>query len=198
MAPDGNVEWLLSIESNRISSHCLRYNGWPEVWSKQQRFIKAAFNHIGLVPVALSSAGMKWIDQFLHTGTVEEYRADDLLRKKSPYLHERAFSSGPRWHCHTGWFDAQLTKDYEVLNQLNVNSGLVNVRGNQRLAVTIDHTTQLRAETTEQLSAFAPGGKEPLTALSGLMETLHRANKDVLRNLLTDVALDRVGLQMEI
>ena len=141
---------------------------------------------------------MRWTDQFIYEGEDATYNVHELLDPESAYLHPRAFNSGNRWHCHTGWFDGDTTSDREVLNQVNLDAGPVNIQGAIRTAVTIGHTQMLRVtQTLDELAAFVPGNPSGLEALSALMEALHDGNKRLLKNLLTEPMCARIGLGTE-
>lgn len=143
----------------------------------------------------MTSFGVKWLDQFIYEGIEDQYSADDLFDRRSNHIAPFAFGSGSRWHCHNGWFDGPVPGGFEVLNQLNVNSGQINLGGHLRTAVTIEHNQAIRADQrVDQLANLLPTSDEGFDALSGLMEILHSGNKQVLTGLLTASMCERIGL----
>lgn len=195
----GNRDWLINITPESISIHCTVYTKWEDIWPVQEKYISAIFSKLTSSKSFLAALGMRWIDQFIHEGSAEEYRAEELLRHNSQLLTELAFQSGTRWHCHTGWFHSVSGPgvDAEVLNQLNVDSGQINQGGHLRTAVTINHTQQLRADAPiDKLAKFLPTSGAGRATLSALMETLHDGNKQVLGDLLNDSSCKRIGLRV--
>lgn len=198
LQPNGAPDMLISIDMNSIGIFCHNYSTWEDVWPKQRRYIDKIFAKLTVFSPFLTGIGMKWTDQFLYDGPEKEYDSRDLFKENSKCLNPLSFSSGQRWHCHTGWFDGEIAPGYEVLNQLNVDAGLINLQGNMRIAATIDHNQVMRAgQTVDQLSAFAPGGASTSGSLPALMEALHDGNKRVLRDLLTESALEMIALRPE-
>lgn len=197
IAPDGSMEWWLVVDLNSIHVHSLKYSRWSEIAPVFMRVIESISKRMSRVPTPMVAVGMKWVDQFIFRGPAVEYDARNLLRGDSKHLNTGSFEAGPRWHCHTGWFDDSAVSGFGALNQLNIDSGFFPIDGSQQLTVTVDHTLQLRAEHPTHLVAFAPSTHDSLAALSGLMENLHRANKQTLAALLNDAILERIDLQPE-
>jgi len=116
-----------------------------------------------------------------------------LFRTESGRLHPRAFKSGSRWHCHTGWFEQGATGE-DILNQLNIDSGRHILDGAQVIIVSIDHTQILRATKPNQLAAYGSGSSQELEKL---VQHFHADNKNVLASLLTKTMNTRINLVAE-
>lgn len=194
--PDGTINKNILIGQDSLMLSCLKYSAWSDIWPEQKNYIAKIFAKIVGTPSFLTGIGMRWIDQFIYEGDLASYDAAALLDASSPYLHSRAFRSGSRWHCHTGWFDAETYPSREVLNQVNLDAGPLNVAGEMRTAVTVTHTQILRVtQLPDELAAFMPHKGAGLDTLSGLMDALHDGNKRILRDLLTDSVCERIGLR---
>ena len=201
--PDGNLEWLLRFTSSMISIHCLNYSRWLSVWPNIDQFMGRMFAAIEDVPVIVA-AGLKCIDQFKFAGHPEDYSARNLFSDKSKLLHARAFSSGVRWHCHTGWFVSD--DDFgEILSQLNVNIGEsvseplgIALSGPpavvREIIVSIDHTLTCRSVSGFAHALVDPTGNATRGAFSG---RLHDINKGVLADLLTDAMAKQIQLNAQ-
>jgi uncharacterized protein (TIGR04255 family) len=194
----GAPDTMISIDKENISLICHNYSRWDKIWPKQSLYIDKIFAKLHSSQSYLTGIGMKWTDQFIYEGSDTNYDAKLLLNERSECLHSRAFKSGPRWHCHSGWFDKGISDSPEVLNQLNIDAGLVNIEGSMRIAITIDHAQLVRAtHSVDALATFSPQSQAGAHALSGLMQTLHDGNKRILRDLLNDSSLKAIGMGAE-
>lgn len=201
VAPNAMPLWMMQVGPSAISVHCLDYTRWATVWPTCNKYLAHAFKALGAAPVDVSAVGLKVIDRFLYEGAVSAYDASKLFRRDSSVLHGRAFNSGARWHCHTGWFD-QLGRDSgfagrEVLNQLNCDSGMNLIEGQSRVVVTVDHTMMLRRGVEGGLAEFALPSEGTDTPLHKLMGILHNGNKRVLAEALTEQMAKTIALNAE-
>jgi uncharacterized protein (TIGR04255 family) len=191
--PNGDLDWLIRITPEAISIHCLSYTRWAEVWPRANGYLKAIFRRIGTAETSIASLGQKYIDRFNYAGDIDNYDARTLISASSPYINPKSLTVGPRWHCHTGWFDQPGSGAEAVLHQLNIDSAFNLVGGMQKVVVTIDNNLILTAATPDELSnmaKFAASDEE----LGKLMEALHIANKGILRDLLTVEMQERIKL----
>ncbi|MCJ2059824.1 TIGR04255 family protein [Methylobacterium sp. J-048] len=195
---DGTIETVINIQTTSVTITCNKYTRWDEIWPHQKSYISRILAKIHGTNSFLTGIGMRWVDQFVYDGDEPAYAAAELLRSGSAHLNPLAFSSGTRWHCHTGWFNGGTNPGRDVLNQLNVDAGQMNVAGEIRTAVAISHIQALRiAQRLDELASFNQASDPDHRALSGLMEALHDGNKRVLRELLTDSMIERIGLGAE-
>jgi uncharacterized protein (TIGR04255 family) len=190
---DGNPAWILNIGPAVISLHCLDYTRWEPVWKEIRFYIKEVFGAIGAAPVSLSSVGLKYIDRFIWTGHDQDYMADLLLRSESQYLNSGAFQSRQRWHCHVGWFQ-EAGEFGEILNQLNIDSGLNLSPDGTRIVVSIDHTQTTSGAQGGGLAQGALASENPDAPINKLMTFLHSENKRIIRDLLSLEASKRINL----
>ena len=201
IAPNGMPMWIMQVGPNAISVHCLDYSRWATVWPKCNKYLSHAFKSLGAVPVEVGAVGWKVVDRFLHIGEIATYDASQLFRRDSSVLHGRAFNSEARWHCHTGWFD-RLGADSgfdgrNVLNQLNIDSGMNLVEGKTQAIVTVDHTLMLRKASDGDLAVFASPAEGTDTPLHRLVGLFHKRNKRVLGELLTEQMAKSIALNVE-
>ncbi|MCJ2121030.1 TIGR04255 family protein [Methylobacterium sp. J-077] len=193
---DGTINQNILIGQESVALSCLKYSVWSDIWPEQKNHISKIFAKIVGTSSFLTGIGMRWVDQFIYDGDLSAYEASALLKTSSSYLHNSAFRSGSRWHCHTGWFDAGTYPGREVLNQVNLDAGLANVAGEMRTAVTVAHTQILRVtQLPDELATFMPHKGTGLDTLSGLMDALHDGNKRILDDLLIDSMSERIGLR---
>ena len=191
--PDGTPAWIVNIAAPSVAIHCLDYTRWAAVWGEMRGYVGNVFNAIGAAPVSVSSIGLKYVDRFIWRGPEPDYDGALLFRTESGRLHPRAFKSGSRWHCHTGWFEQGATGE-DILNQLNIDSGRHILDGAQVIIVSIDHTQILRATKPNQLAAYGSGSSQELEKL---VQHFHADNKNVLASLLTKTMNTRINLVAE-
>ena len=190
---NGAPEWMINIAPQAISFHCLDYSRWDPVWKEMKTYIRAVFHEMGAAHVSIGAVGLKYVDRFIWKGDVNGYDARQLFKTETPLLHKRAFESGPRWHCHTGWFHFGHSSG-EILNQLNVDSGFVMLEGIQAVLVSIDHNQVLRSGAQGSLDQYGNVRKDSV-ALDDLMKYLHDKNKITLDELLTEEVAKSIKLQ---
>jgi len=193
---DGSFEWLIRITLQSISIHCLDYTRWNYIWAKVNSYADKIFAKLAGVDVGISGIGLKYIDQFVFHGALDDYNAELLFKRDSGLLHARAFSSGVQWHCHTGWFQ-EAENLGQFLSQMNVDSAINNTQAGQRAVISIDHTFTRRAQREGELTRYLTLGNTGLEARSHLAQWMHDANKELLSDLLVDTVRERISLNIE-
>lgn len=181
-APD----WVVRVENMGLSVHCLNYSRWAQVWPEVLEYIRSLLSLIDLNAVEVGAIGLRYLDQFLYKDDPNDYNLGDLL-KQSKFIHPFAFESGPRWHCHTGWFGNQ-----EVLNQLHL-TGVVPSPGTPNVAdmmVAIDHAQIARRGEDKPLNGLLLGEE-----LNQLGNHLHANNRSMMLELLQPNVSRRINLQ---
>lgn len=195
--PDGSFEWLIRANSKVVSIHCLEYTRWHDIWPRVNKYADAIFSKLAGVNVKVSSLGLKYVDQFEFCGDLKAYDANLLFSQNSTLLHPRAFRSGARWHCHSGWFE-EVGEIGEVLSQMNIDSTVNIVQREQKSSVvTIEHTLALRAQSDTELAKYAAPGSMALQARSQIAEWMHQFNKRMLTDLLASDMCIRISLYAE-
>ena len=192
--PNGALEWMINIGAPAISFHCLDYTRWDHVWPEMKEYIRVVFHEMGAASVSISAVGLKYVDRFIWSGDTTKYDAKQLFRAETDLLNSRSFGAGPRWHCHSGWFDAS-PETGEILNQLNVDSGHGILDGDASIIVNIDHTQTLRRQMEHRLDQYAKIVGQDNVPLDALMKKLHDGNKVALLNLLTPATAKLIALK---
>jgi uncharacterized protein (TIGR04255 family) len=194
---DGQAEWVLRVLADSITVHCLDYTEWDTIWPTAESLLHAVIDKIGATESSVSGLGLKYVDRFIFEGDDNGYHIDLLFNPKSDLITPKSFQAGQRWHSHSGWFEETIPgfKDYECLNQLNIDSAFVQFAASnkQKLLTTIEHTAAIRG-VSEELPSFAGTSKDEKTPLNALMNYLHDANKAVLARLLTEQMSQRISL----
>lgn len=189
-----STDWVIRFENTSSAVHCLNYSRWYQVWPEALEYMMALTTLIGPGAVEVTTFGLRYLDQFLFKGALAEYSLASLL-KQSKFIHPYAFDSGPRWHCHTGWFADNSKK--AVLNQLYLNGVVPAPEGPtiQETMVSIDHVQILRKADQpldELLESFAEGSH-----LDRLGQHLHSENRSVMLELLQPDVARRINLHRD-
>lgn len=191
--PDGSLEWMLRTTENAISVHCLDYSRWNNIWARAKGYLDKAFRHLEGSDSFIASVGLKYIDRFVCNGDPEQSRLQDLFRKETDLICKRAFSTGPLWHCHSGWFeDLRISKG---LNQLNLDAALTNIKGHRKLVITVDHNAvaQIPQENSSLSLLKGTNGSDDFS-FDAIMEELHERNNAVMAELLSEQMARRINL----
>lgn len=196
--PDGGQDWSLRIAGDSLSVHSLNYTRWNEIWPLARDFLMGV---LAKIPggTAIAGLGLKYVDRFRYSGSINNYDASILLKRDNRYISPRCFEVDDRWHSNTGWFARVsgvsdiTTLAPECLNQLNVMSGREVSPTETVVAVTIDHSLLLRPTA---LGAFSIDG-DGRTKLDAIMQALHLDNKRTMSHLLTPAMCKRLNLVVE-
>ncbi|WP_432811349.1 TIGR04255 family protein [Pantanalinema sp. GBBB05] len=193
---DGSFEWLIRFTQKSISIHCLEYTRWKNVWEKVNVYSGKVFDKLAGTNINLSSIGLRYLDQFVFCGDPKNYDARLLLNPSSSLLCSRAFISGARWHCYSGWFEEAKGLG-EILGQVNLDSVVSNVDENRRATVLIDQVFTRRAQSETELMQYMTPGKIGSECRSNLAQWMHDANKKLLSDLLNDTVRSRISLYLD-
>ena len=187
---DGTPARVLRLSRDVLQVSFPEYTKWDEVVAASISYVRAAVARVSLSDVPVASFGLRYVDRFTFDGTLEQASPALLFREGASYLPPNCFESGPLWHCNLGWFENRSEQE-RVLNQLNVASGVID----DVPTVTIDHnaTWHLRDPRQSDDSLFGEGDAAR-TPLKQALDALHEGNKGVIRAVLLDDMLKRIGL----
>jgi uncharacterized protein (TIGR04255 family) len=170
---DGRLAWALKVEGNAIVVSCMDYTRWDEVSSKALGHIKTALSLVKSETNAVVTVIHQIIDRFV-TENKGNYQVEQVFNTKSRYLTQQALESGMLWHIYQGWFDDAPEFGGKLLNVLNLSTA-DNPNG---LMTTIDHAAHFQFQP-----AMATDALDDLF-MRKAFDTLHKRNKDTIKNLL--------------
>ncbi len=183
MGADGIPEYVFSMQDNQLAFTCNKYTRWKEISPKAIDFLNQFSSFVCPVP-GIAVIALQYVDEFLVTGNLPEYRSSILFNAKSARLPATIFNGSDFWHNHAGWFDTNQNEE-RVLNNLNVSY----------------YPQQPDKNAVQIVSAHKEILKTPLlehNALRGLMtnsfKTLHDMNKEMFKEFLNRQTLDSIGL----
>ncbi len=184
---DGRPDWTGSFGENRILVSCHFYDSWESVWP-------AAKKRLGLL--------LGCVDQYKNIFSID-YSVTDTFNAKSidkslvpsnlfkdnefiaKYILE---SKDSRWDFSQGWFENPTTQD-QILMRIEGQGGIEN----DVVIASIVNLYSQRPGTriaVKDLLDSADGS----SVIDQVFERFHDQNKDLLRKLLVDGLLNRMGL----
>jgi len=176
---DGKVEWSLQVIGNQIIVNCCNYTRWDEVWEKAKKNIIRIISILENKSNKVAFICLQVMDKFIHND-IESYSYEDIFDEDSHFLNNHIKECDYFWHIHQGWFE---NKEKSQLNIINITTGAEN--GN--VITLLDNNQRIIFENGMYVEAF----KEKIDEV---FPVLHENNKKLLKNLLSNVALERVGL----
>ncbi|MBX5181677.1 TIGR04255 family protein [Rhizobium sp. NZLR5] len=184
LRPDGTANWSMQIGGNKIEVECNLYSRWDRVWMTAGGYLSAALAVVSQAQENLSLMMTELTVRDVFVAQNRPYQLSQLI-KVGEYLPRRVLSDGPLWHCNTGWFDDAQAGTNSHLHNLNCDAA----PANSEVAITMMHFQQKRIQ--EPLSVRELSSKN---FLGSEMKVLHDKNKTLLREVLTQEMLDRIGL----
>lgn len=187
--PDGAYSWKFTVEDNRAVVECANYTQWVEVWNRS----KALF-HRFMAPVVENNpvivTGLEYLDEFrIHAEPRENNWFGQLFSENTKYLGADALRPSPFWHSHMGFFTGgEGDKTPRMLTRINLDC----------LVDQSDQKYKVLALTHHHIDLIEPTAFQIFDAqqMDDLFATMHTANKEVLRDLLTDEMCRSIGLSL--
>jgi uncharacterized protein (TIGR04255 family) len=180
---DGSAGRILRMMSNILSVHFLEYSSWKETKPQAVGYITRCLEKLAVLDRSpATSILLRYIDRFILEGSPQDANGGKLLRPDTRFVAARILDSGTEWHCFSGWFE-QLAGDFRTLNQLNVTSSMIPTIG----GVIVDHNSVYNLPK--------PCISIAELSLETILERQHKANADLLKNLLNQEMLDTIGLK---
>lgn len=180
---DGIPEYIFSMQDNQIAFTCNKYTRWKEISPIAIDFLNQFSSFVCPVP-GIAVIALQYVDEFLVTGNLPEYRSSILFNTKTKRLPTTIFDGSDFWHNHAGWFETNENKE-RILNNLNISY----------------HPQQPDRNAVQIVTAHKEILKTPIldhSALRNLMtssfESLHTMNKEMFKEFLNTETLNSIGL----
>ena len=191
---DAKPARVLRFLDNLLAVNFLEYRDWQTTLKDSLEYIRIVLSSLSSVPLAtnpVQAFSLRYIDRYTFDGPPQEPNASMLFLDGNAYMTPRCFSSGPVWHCHSGWFEVREAGD-RILNQLNVSSAMVEEGVSTS---TVDHNAvwQLGVPRQTTESIFGPSSDEN-TYFEDAFNLLHERNSEILKNMLLPDMLKKIGM----
>jgi len=190
LQPDGEPAWALAIQRDFLAVSCHVYSRWDLIWP-QARDLLAPFIPVLARECGIAVIGLQYVDQFRVIGQDEQFKAEDLFRKDSRYLPTHVFGLDDLWHSHHGFF--QTMEEPTAHRQLNnIDVDVINAHQERLVQITTAHRALLDQPATDGAALLNDQGDGELHQH---LDGLHRLNKTLLRELLTDSMCGQINLR---
>lgn len=191
-APDGRVERNLMLAPNMLAVTLHSYTRWEEVYAIAAELMRPLLPLIAVSSGGFTVCGLQYLDVFQISGDPGEFRADMLLRRDSELLPASVFQRDSLWHAHHGYF-TDLPEEPARRRLTVLNTDLIDENGGRQLRIVTMHRTIFSAPLSDIEQPDA-GDNAPMHAA---MHDMHNENKTVLRSLLNEPMLVRIGLNVD-
>lgn len=188
--PNGRPSKKLRAIDTTVSFECFKYENFQHFQAEVQNYLAALLQNIP-ADLRVNEVGFVVEDRFLFDEPLaeENYSVAELFRENSRYLTPAIYENGPLWHVFQGWFEGWDGNECRLLNQLNVSNTLMQTSG--AVYSRIEHRVLFRpisiSLTLEDiLNKYG---------LSDILRHAHAANVRVLKELLNDNKLEKIGMR---
>jgi len=188
---DGSAARVLRVMANALSVHFLEYTSWKETKPQAIGYIIRCLEKLDILDRNPAiSVLLRYVDRFTFDGVPQDATAGALFQPDTKFVASRILDSGNQWHSNSGWFEP-LVGGALALNQLNVSSGLIETT----VGVVVDHNSFCSLPQPCCSIAELTRGEGGRLTLEAILDRQHRANADLLKNLLNQEMLDTIGLK---
>ena len=184
---DGKPSRTLRGMNNFLSAHFLEYETWAETKADALRFF-ARCTELLNVPSALNpiaTISLRFIDRFTFDGDPETASASQLFKSSTKYIPPSILSAGNIWQSNSAWFD-NLLGGQKCLHQLNIQGA----KEADTAVVILNHNINCNLDAP--LTTMRENSGE--RTLENVFDAQHKANVDVLKNMLDEKMQKDIGL----
>lgn len=191
-APDGRPARSLMLTPTTLAVTLHAYTRWEDAYASATELMRPFLPLIAVSTGGFSVLGLQYMDAFRITGEAQAFRADMLLRRNSDFLPASVFERSSLWHAHHGYF-TELHDQSPAKRRLTVvNTDLIDEGQSRTLRILTMHRTMFDPPLADVEQLYA--GDD--TQVHAAMHKMHDENKHVLRSLLNDAMVQRVGLSI--
>ena len=185
---DGKPEWVGWFGESRIVVSCRKYTKWEKVWPD----VKLRLDEL-----------LRCIDPYKPVYSVDYSITDTFSAKSDKALIARNIFKpnkfiadhilklpDPRWDFSQGWFDNPHDSD-QILVRVDSRSGIEN----KRVVASIDNLHSQRFKNNISVKDLISANDRKQYKIDHIFDKFHDKNKDLLKTLLADKLLSRMGLK---
>jgi len=164
------------------------YTRWESIKADIDRYLDVVLVAVNKTSTPVKAIGLQYTDIFNWKADPQELVMAEAFEVGNPYVVPNVLAAnGPMlWHSHHGYFlDRTEPLAYRQLDNINVSR--IEAAGGHSIQVLTSH----RAELAKPLWKI---GKEHRHFISEIQESLHGANKEILRSLFSKELRDKIKL----
>jgi len=189
---DGSVPWRVRLEQNLLALSCMDYPGWERVWPEAHKRLQALFSltnsekPILSIEYKISDVMSANLDRIPLTPKV-------LFKENSNFIPKNILDNTDfRWDISQGWYVEEEERRPNL-----VRLECKGIRRNKESIATISNTLVYRRRDNELRvkDLIAKGHDDGF--LRDFFHYARQGNRDILRNVLVDQLLERMGLPVE-
>lgn len=192
--PDGRTEQSLMLLPKAMIVTLYVYERWEAALALAAELMGPLLPLIAANGGGFSACSLQYVDVFRITDGVDEFRADALLRPESAVLPSSVFDRDDLWHAHHGYFTKLEGRGPATRKLTTINADLLeqaDAKARSRLMrILMMHKTMFLPALVDIEQLAVRSG----TPLYAAMDDMHADNTTLLRDLLTDDMLARIGL----
>lgn len=180
----GNPVRTLNISRPQCLGIAHEYSRWNNVWKEIRTYFEAV---VELIDVPINAIGLQYTDLFTWKGAPEDLMLNEVFNQGSLYIPPHAFSLTTLWHSHHGYFVDNPDNPYRLLNNVNLN--VLDNGGVKSIQIVTSHKAILREPCW-----YKKDENHLMDLIDNTQSQLHAANKDILKDLLTEQVRQKIGL----
>lgn len=186
--PNGKPDWTGSFGETRILVSCHFYTNWKNVWSDAKKRLNLLLGCVDPYK-NIFSIDYSITDTFKAKKTDESLVPLKVFRDNDLIAKHILSSQDYRWDFSQGWFEKSASQD-QVLMRIEGQGAIEN----DVVIASIGNLHSHRLGTKPAVKdLFDPADGN--SRIYEIFENFHNKNKDLLRELLVDGLLDRMGLK---
>ncbi|WP_301233811.1 TIGR04255 family protein [Pandoraea cepalis] len=186
--PSGAVLWAVSVRPELIACNCIAYDRWATVKPKAMALLDPFLSVALAAGNQIKAVGLQYQDAFRVSDEVGSPALKTLFRQNSNWIPAHLLNESSLWHSHQGWF-ASTSDGHRTLNNVNLD------------VLEQDAKLLVRIHGQHRVFAVTQDGKSPypiaMQDIEGILDVLHQQNKAVLRGILAEDVLARIGFESE-
>lgn len=179
------IDWQLDIEPTKCGVRTLAYTGWNEFIDKATQYLSVLFERAGLQHIGFDELGVQFVDRFHLNLSSEEYSLTKFFKPESDVFSESVRKrNAPLWHIFQGWKE-----------QLEGREFIENVNLSTNHPPESTHRTEIAHIIRCIKGLDGEGDRFDSNVVRELSNHAHNLNKKLLEDILSEQAIERIGLR---
>jgi uncharacterized protein (TIGR04255 family) len=178
------LDWQLDIEPTKCGIRTLSYTGWSDFIENALHYLSTLFERADIQTVSFDELGVQFVDRFHWNLSNEEYDLAKFFKPDSDLFSESIRRrNAPLWHLFQGW--KEHTDGREYIENVNLSTNHPPETTHRTEIVHIIRCIKGREGEGDQ---FDTG------IIRELCGHAHDLNKKLLNDILSEQAIERIGL----